>query len=133
MAGGRIVLVSISMSNATQEFSRFKQIADADPAKSPTLTIVDCAQGGQAMAEWVDPQGPPWAEATRRLKAAGASAPQVELAWIKLANKGPQGDLQQHGKKLQRDTLAVPAARQDAIPEPSHRLPRQPDIRRLRQ
>ena len=38
---------------------------------------------------------------------AGASASQVELAWIKLANKGPQGDLQQHGKKLQRDTLAV--------------------------
>ena len=27
---GRIVLVSISMSNATQEFSMFKRIADAD-------------------------------------------------------------------------------------------------------
>jgi hypothetical protein len=33
-ADGRIVLVSISMSNATQEFSKFKNIADADPAKS---------------------------------------------------------------------------------------------------
>src|SRR5205823_6465556 len=46
---GRIVLVSISMSNATQEFSLFKEMADADSAKSPRLTIVDCAQGGQAM------------------------------------------------------------------------------------
>jgi hypothetical protein len=95
------------MSNATQEFSQFKRIADADPAKSPTLTIVDCAQGGQAMAEWADPQARPWAEAARRLTAAGVSVPQVQVAWVKLANKGPRGDLQQHGKILQRDTLAV--------------------------
>ena len=31
---GQIVFVSISMSNATQEFSMFKQKADADPQKS---------------------------------------------------------------------------------------------------
>ncbi len=106
-AGGRIVLVSISMSNATQEFSRFKQIADADPQKSPKLTIVDCAQGGQAMAEWVDPNARPWAEAERRLERAGVTPAQVQVAWVKLANKGPRGDLETHGRKLQRDTLAV--------------------------
>lgn len=106
-ADGRIVFVSISMSNATQEFSTFKRIADADSAKSPKLTIVDCAQGGQAMAEWVDPEAGPWREADRRLTSAGVTHPQVQVAWIKLANKGPQGDLQQHGRKLQRDTLAV--------------------------
>src|SRR5262249_31245233 len=54
---GTIGLVSISMSNATQEFSLFKQLADKDPKKSPRVTIVDCAQGGQAMAEGVDPNG----------------------------------------------------------------------------
>src|SRR5690348_17547401 len=45
---GKIVLISISMSNWTQEFSVFKEIADKDPAKSPRVTIVDCAQGGKA-------------------------------------------------------------------------------------
>ncbi len=104
---GRIVLVSISMSNATQEFSRFKQLADADPDKSSRLTIVDCAQGGQAMAEWVNPQAGPWMEAARRLERSGVSPEQVQIAWIKLANKSPQGDLEAHGKKLQMDTLAV--------------------------
>jgi hypothetical protein len=104
---GRIVLVSISMSNATQEFSRFKQLADADPAKSRLLTIVDCAQGGQAMAEWVDADAAPWAEAARRLERANVTPQQVQVAWIKLANKGPRGDLEAHGRKLQRDTLAV--------------------------
>jgi hypothetical protein len=106
-ADGKIVFVSISMSNATQEFSTFKRIADADAGKSPKLTIVDCAQGGQAMAEWVDPDARPWQEADRRLAAAAVTHPQVQVAWIKLANKGPQGDLQEHGRKLQRDTLAV--------------------------
>lgn len=106
-ADGRIVLVSISMSNATQEFSTFKRIADADPDKSSKLTIVDCAQGGQAMAEWVSPRAEPWAVAERRIANANVTPEQVQVAWIKLANKGPRGDLQEHGKKLQRDTVAV--------------------------
>jgi hypothetical protein len=104
---GKIGLISISMSNATQEFSMFKRRADDDPAKSPVVAIVDCAQGGQAMAEWVNPDGQPWREAARRLAAAKVSDKQVQVAWIKLANKGPRGDLREHGEKLRRDTRAV--------------------------
>ncbi len=104
---GRIVFVSLSMSNATQEFSRFKQLADADPAKSAKLTIVDCAQGGQAMAEWAPPDARPWTVAEQRIAAAGVAPKQVQVAWVKLANKGPRGELASHGKTLQRDTLAL--------------------------
>lgn len=107
VADGRIAFVSISMSNATQEFSLFKRLADADPVKSARVTIVDCAQGGQAMAEWVRPDAPPWREADRRLKVAAVSPQQVQVAWIKLANKMPTGDLNVHGAKLKHDTLAV--------------------------
>lgn len=106
-AAGRVVLVSISMSNATQEFSVFKRLADRDPAKSSKLTIVDCAQGGQAMAEWASPNAAPWNEALRRLESARVTPQQVQVAWVKLANKGPRGELEEHGRKLQRDTLAV--------------------------
>jgi hypothetical protein len=104
---GRIGLVSISMSNATQEYSRFKQIADGDPQKSPQVAIVDCAQGGQAMAQWVDPSTRAWTEASHRLDQAGISPDQVQVVWVKLANVRPLGDLEEHGKKLQKDTLAV--------------------------
>ncbi len=104
---GQIGLISISMSNATQEYSLFKQLADSDPLKSPRVAIVDCAQGGQAMAEWVNPQARAWEEAERRLERAGVSAQQVQVIWVKLANKGPRGDLAEHGRKLQKDTLAV--------------------------
>lgn len=106
-ADGVIGFVSISMSNATQEFSRFKQMADRSPLKSSRVVIVDCAQGGQAMAEWAPPDARPWNEARRRLDTAGVSPRQVQVAWIKLANKGPTGSLEEHGRKLERDTLAV--------------------------
>ena len=104
---GTIGFVAISMSNATQEFSRFKQIADKSPLKSPKVTIVDCAQGGQAMAQWAPAEARPWVEARRRLDAAKVSPKQVQVAWIKLANVGPTGGLQDHARKLERDTLAV--------------------------
>ena len=104
---GTIGLVSISMSNATQEYSLFKILADKDPRKSTLVTIVDCAQGGQAMAQWVDPAGRPWIEAERRLAAAHVSPKQVQVIWVKLANVRPTGELAEHGKKLQKDTLAL--------------------------
>lgn len=104
---GIVAFISISMSNATQEFSLFKRLADADTSKSPRVTIVDCAQGGQAMAEWVDPEAATWKEADRRLTAASVAPKQVQVAWIKLANKRPRGDLAEHGKQLEKDSLAV--------------------------
>ena len=49
---GKIVLLSIGMSNTTQEFSAFKEKAEADSKKSKSVTIVDGAQGGKVASEW---------------------------------------------------------------------------------
>lgn len=104
---GSIGLVSISMSNATQEYSRFKQLADADAGVSRRVQIVDCAQGGQTMARWADSKAPCWVEAERRLARAEVSRGQVQVVWVKLANAGPGGDFHAHGKQLERDTQLV--------------------------
>lgn len=106
-ASGRIALVSISMSNATQEFSFFKTIADKDPRKSDKLTIVDCAQGGQTMAAWAQPEGRPWPEAMDRLQRAQITPQQVQVAWVKLANAGPTGSKTDHLATLEADTIKV--------------------------
>ncbi len=106
-ADGIIGFVALSMSNATQEFSRFKRMADASPLKSPRVTIVDCAQGGQAMAEWASADARTWQVARERLAAAGVALTQVQVAWVKVANKSPTGSLEEHGRKLERDTLAL--------------------------
>jgi hypothetical protein len=104
---GKIVLVSISMSNATQEFSFFKRVADQDSRKSDKLTIVDCAQGGQTMAAWAPPEGRNWDEAMRRLQTAGVTPQQVQVAWVKLANAAPNGSMTDHLTKLEADTTTV--------------------------
>ncbi|MCI0349396.1 MAG: hypothetical protein L0Z53_08220 [Acidobacteriales bacterium] len=59
-ANGRIVLVSIGMSNTTQEFSTFKPMADSDPGKNPKLVIVDgvgavpVGRRREAAQRWID-------------------------------------------------------------------------------
>ena len=42
-----------------------------------------------------------------RIQNADVTPEQVQLAWIKLANPRPTGELQQHGRQLEADTLAV--------------------------
>ena len=59
------------------------------------------------MAEWAPPDARPWTLAMRRIESSGVTLQQVQVAWIKLANKGPRGSLHDHGDKLQADTLAV--------------------------
>lgn len=106
-ADGKIGFVSISMSNATMEFSTFKRLADKSREKSAQVVIVDCAQGGQAMAQWAPADAKPWQVAQSRLEAAGVTALQVQTAWVKLANMAPVGTLWEHGEQLEEDTIKV--------------------------
>ncbi len=106
-ADGIIGFVALSMSNATQEFSFFKRMADASPLKHSRVTLVDCAQGGQAMAEWASAEARTWQVTRERLEAAGVAPTQVQVAWVKVANKSPTGSLEEHGRNLERDTLAL--------------------------
>jgi hypothetical protein len=110
---GKIVLISLGMSNTTQEFSVFKKIADADPNKLPQVAIVDCAQGGQAARQWAYPQAKPggltpWDVMDRRIKAAGVTAAQVQVVWLKQAEIQPSqyGEFPAHTQTL-RDNVAV--------------------------
>src|SRR5262249_40927480 len=49
-ADGKIVLLSVGMSNTTMEFSAFQQLANPSPRKNPKLVLVDGAQGGMTAA-----------------------------------------------------------------------------------
>jgi hypothetical protein len=102
-ADGKIGLLSVGMSNTTMEYSRFKQLADADPAKSANVVVLDGAQGGQTAARWADLNSALWQEVDERLKAAGLSARQIQVAWMKQAEAGPAqyGDFPKHAKQLQ--------------------------------
>ncbi len=105
---GKVVLLSVGMSNTTQEFSRFKQQADRDPAKSPQLVIVDGAQGGQTGTRWADLKTPLWIEVENRLQRAGVSPQQVQVVWMKQAEAGPAnlGEFPRHALVLKTNLVA---------------------------
>jgi len=88
---GKIVLLSIGMSNTTMEFSTFVPLANADPSKSPKLVIVDGAQGAQSADKIATNSAPFWGIIDQRLRAAGVTPQQVQVLWIKEAIPRPTG------------------------------------------
>jgi hypothetical protein len=82
---GKIVLLSIGMSNTTIEFSELVREAGADADKSPAVTVVDGAIGGQDAEKIKDPAYRYWSAVDARLRAAGATGAQVQAVWLKEA------------------------------------------------
>lgn len=89
--GGRIVLLSIGMSNTTQEFSQFVQISNADPNRAGAVVVVDGAQGGQHAGIIVNPNAQFWSNVEQRLSQNGVTPQQVQAVWLKQAVPGPTG------------------------------------------
>jgi len=116
---GKIGFVSIGMSNTTQEFSAFVRLANADPAESPKVVIIDGAQGGMTARAWANPGARnPWHVLDERLRQAGVSENQVQVAWIKQANAGPanEGEFPEHAKRLKSDMVALLNKLKDKFP-----------------
>ena len=104
---GKIVLLSVGMSNTTQEFSLFQQLAGQDPEKNPDLVIVDGAQGGWSADRLVAGGDEYWAEVDRRLQAAGVSGEQVQAAWMKQADAQPSLRYPADARKLQGELETI--------------------------
>lgn len=112
-AAGKMVLLSVGMSNTTQEFCSggggppcdvwtFMGRAAADPSvNTATLVIVNGALGGRAAPSWDSPTDPDYDRVRdTRLVALGLTEQQVAAVWMKVANPGP--------------TMSLPAAQADA-------------------
>src|SRR5262245_966475 len=111
--GGKVGLLSVGMSNTTQEFSLFKRLSDSDPSRSERVVVIDGAQGGQAAEQWTDPDSDVgkkvWGTVDQRLKAAGVTSEQVQVVWIKqaLIAQGRFGEFPAHAKKLESDLVTT--------------------------
>jgi hypothetical protein len=103
---GKIVLLSIGMSIASDEFSAFKRSADRDPQKNPSLTVVDGAQDGFD-ARRVRTQPVYWDNVDERLAAAGVTPEQVQVVWLKEAIAGERRRFPRDARALQTDLRAI--------------------------
>lgn len=106
---GKVVFLSLGMSNTTMEFQRFQQIIKTVKLP-PALIVVDGAQGGKEASMWALEKkdakaagGTPWDVLAKRLEDAGVSPLQVQVAWMKQAVGGPaiDGEYPAHIKRYQ--------------------------------
>ncbi len=102
-AGGKIVLMSIGMSNTMNEFSRFKLSADEDRQRNTQVVVVNGALGGQTVSEWAKADSRVWAQAQDRLKLSDVTPKQVQVVWLKQAIGGPFrfGDFPRHAQAFE--------------------------------
>jgi hypothetical protein len=104
---GKIVVLSVGMSNTTQEFQAFMQLARPDSRVSRLVTVVDGAQGGQDATRVADAQAPFWSIVGERLTRAGATASQVQVVWLKEAHARPTDPFPAHAQRLRRDLRTI--------------------------
>lgn len=108
---GKVVLLSIGMSNTSQEFcsggstttgctaGSLMGQAGVDPAvNSDTLVIVNGARGGQTAQTWDAATDANYDTVhLNRLAPLGLTERQVQIVWVKAANAGPQDSLPSMG------------------------------------
>ncbi len=100
-ANGKLVLLSIGMSNTTQEFSTWVPMSDADANRAGIVRVVDGAQGGQHAGRIADPNAAYWTAVSQRLADAGVTEQQVQVVWMKEAVSTPTDPFPAHAVELQ--------------------------------
>jgi Cu/Ag efflux protein CusF len=111
-ARGKIVLLSVGMSNTSQASEAFKKALDGDKEKNPHLLFVNGAQGGMTAKaiQNADDQGSGtryWNTVDDRLKGAGVTREQVQAVWIKQADAGPSQGFPNYAKTLQEELANI--------------------------
>ncbi len=103
---GKIVMISVGMSNTSSEFNTFMDLVRNGVDVNPHLFLVNGAQGGRTAERWVNPQGATWQELDRRLARYRVTPQQVQVAWIKQTlTRG--GEFPAKAEQLQADLAAI--------------------------
>ena len=98
---GRIVLLSLGLSDAAPEFLAFRALAAREAERNPQVTIVDGALAGWSADRIVSESNTYWAAVEQRLRAAGSTAAQVQVIWIKVSPAEPREQFPQDARTLQ--------------------------------
>lgn len=113
---GWIVLLSIGMSNTSQEFGAFLNLANGYAGKNPRLRLVNGAQGGATALRISNPNDVFWSNIDVMLANANLTAAQVQAIWLKEANAAPTEGFPQHAVTLQGQLATVLGILHDRYP-----------------
>jgi hypothetical protein len=105
---GKIVLLSVGMSNTSQASGGFQQAIQGDRGINPHVLFVNGAVGGMTARAIQNPNdnGPGtkyWTEVAQRLAKAGVTSVQVQAIWIKEADAGPREGFPGYARTLEEE------------------------------
>ena len=109
---GKIVLMSVGMSNTSQSSDGFQRaIRDASDL-NPRVQFVNGAQGGMTAAAIQNPDDGGrgkkyWDTVDQRLKQANVSREQVQVIWIKQADASPSQGFPKYAQTLQAELVKI--------------------------
>jgi hypothetical protein len=103
---GKIVLISVGMSNTAREFATFANNVKLDSSLNPHLSVINGARGGRVAIYWTDPQAETWEYVDGLLAYSGLTPQQVQVAWVKLTNYDLI-EFPQSAQKLQADLETI--------------------------
>jgi hypothetical protein len=113
---GKIVMLSIGMSNTFHEFAQFERQEDIDPGRNERIVILNGAQGGKSAGAIRNPADPYWNMVANRLAALGVSEQQVQVVWLEELNENPPDDFPGHAQVLRDDLEAIVQILQTTFP-----------------
>lgn len=112
---GKIGVVSIGLSNTNQEWcdavgslqqpcvpGTFSVVAEAFGAVGHQVGFANGAQGGATANKWADSNHEVWDTLAQRVNAAGLTASQIQVVWLKTVNANTPGNFQ-GAKQLETD------------------------------
>jgi hypothetical protein len=89
---GRVVLLGLGGNNANLQLAVFATRVTADASRNPQLLAVNGAVAGFDLLGAADPQSAYWDSVATRLRGAGSSPAQVQVAWMTMYVEGALGD-----------------------------------------
>ncbi|MBM3969933.1 MAG: hypothetical protein FJ302_08730 [Planctomycetes bacterium] len=109
---GKIVLMSVGMSNTSQSSEGFQRELREASNLNPHVQFVNAAQGGMTAAAIQDPEDGRtgkryWDTVDQRLQQARVSREQVQVIWIKQADAGPNQGFPKYAQTLQAELARI--------------------------
>ncbi|MEW6650039.1 MAG: SGNH/GDSL hydrolase family protein [Chloroflexota bacterium] len=103
---GRILFISLGMSNTGAEFDAFTQLAQQTSGLNPRMVLFNGALASQTAERWLEADALAWQEMERKISGYGFSNLQVQAAWVKQTLTGG-GEFPQKAQALQADLEVI--------------------------
>lgn len=114
---GRVVVMSLGMSNCAQHWQAFVQASNADPLRDPRVLLVQGAQGGVAAEDMDDANDAYWTTVLpQKLQQAGVAASEVQVLWFLQANRAPTAAFPAHAQALSAQMAEILRIAKDHLP-----------------